>query len=84
MMYNLEKDYSTSDMGIAAYLLVAGYDLLGMRHGERKSLFVFPEKARNAAEEYWMEKTRVHPREMLDALRTLKARLKNERENIPL
>lgn len=73
-------DYETNDIGVAAFLILCGFDLKHIKHGLQRSSFIFPAEAREKAEEYWNEDTKVQPRRILAELRELKARLRNERD----
>lgn len=73
-------NYTTFDIGIAAFLITKGYSVEIDSTGRSRVAFVFPPEARDTESEYWNEATIKVP-DLLNNLRNLKSRirgLKNE------
>lgn len=76
--------FETSDFGLAAYLLAGGRALEGMRlvDGHRFA-FLFDQdgKLDSESRDYWDRKTKIEPRSLQEAQKSLKSRIYGERPN---
>ncbi len=72
----MNNEYITQDLGIAAFLLAAGCEMLRIDHLATRSWFVFDGKARAKSDEYYQNNLNVNARLMADALRSLKSKLR--------
>ena len=76
----MAKEYITTDLGCAAFLINSGVTLLRIDHLPAKSNFVFDgEVSTDMVNKYWADDGLVNPRTFTITLRDLKTRLHNER-----
>ncbi|MFH1372535.1 MAG: DUF5659 domain-containing protein [bacterium] len=73
-----EKDFATSDIVLAAYLILRGYALAGVeRVSGNKAEFVFEDDSKRPAEvlKFFNRKARIEPYALVDHIKSLKAML---------
>lgn len=67
-------DFTTTDIGLAAYLCTQGFPLLAVEPEGRRSWFVFSKEVRQEVEKFWDGKCLVEPALLLSKVRDLKSR----------
>lgn len=76
------KTYETSDLGLAAYLYVCGFELTTIKsiEGEARKMFVFKhtDAIETHEEQFFSRKGSVEPRAFFNAIRDVKHRLYND------
>ena len=75
------EEYQTYDLGCAAALISAGFELASLdKTNPRKAMFTFREKVeiRSTADNYWADKLEVRARSFFDNVKMLKNRLYSE------
>lgn len=69
------KTYSTSDILLAAYLRLQGYNMVGIERKNGRGFFIFEDKPNRESKvmDFFNKKTRVESIALLDEVKTLKA-----------
>lgn len=72
------KLLQSPDIGLAAALVVSGFELHDILHRPERCIFVFERDGplEKAAQKYWGEDLMVPARQFLEAIRSLKSRIK--------
>lgn len=73
------QEYRTADLGLAAFLICAGFSKMGVEvnPNSQKHVFSFEknDSLMEAIEDYWSKTARVEPQEYALAMKTIKSRI---------